>query len=76
MRIEMTDTFGGESNYSWVKRAEVELPENCSNRQKLALVREALELPKGLTLRLKFESHGLERYDISGACVCIFLEHY
>jgi hypothetical protein len=76
MRIEMTDTFGGESNYSWVKRVEVELPESCSNRQKLALVREALELPTGLKLRLNFDSHGLERYDVVGSCVCIFLEHY
>jgi hypothetical protein len=25
--IEYTDTFGGEANYSWVKRARVSMPE-------------------------------------------------
>lgn len=25
--IELTDTFGGEANYSWVKRARVTMPE-------------------------------------------------
>lgn len=25
--IEYTDTFGGEANYSWVKRATVKMPE-------------------------------------------------
>ena len=25
--IEYTDTFGGESNYSWVKRATITMPE-------------------------------------------------
>ena len=25
--VELTDTFGGEANYSWVKRASVTIPE-------------------------------------------------
>lgn len=25
--IELTDTFGGEANYSWVRRAKVTMPE-------------------------------------------------
>ena len=25
--VELTDTFGGEANYSWVKRAQVTMPE-------------------------------------------------
>ncbi len=25
--IEYTDTFGGEANYSWVRRATIEMPE-------------------------------------------------
>lgn len=25
--VELTDTFGGEANYSWVKRASVAMPE-------------------------------------------------
>ena len=37
-KFEYTDLFGGEANYSWVKRHEVELPENISD---LALMRRA-----------------------------------
>lgn len=36
--FEYTDTFGGEANYSWVKREDVDLPANTTNR---ALVRAA-----------------------------------
>jgi len=36
--FEMTDTFGGESNYSWVKRVEHDLPEKTTDR---AIVRRA-----------------------------------
>jgi hypothetical protein len=37
-RFEYTDTFGGEANYSWVKRNEEDFPENISD---LALMRRA-----------------------------------
>lgn len=36
--IEVTDTFGGEPNYCWVRRAEIEVDDNISD---LALVRRA-----------------------------------
>ena len=36
--IELTDTFGGEANYSWVKRATVEAPATITDR---ALIRRA-----------------------------------
>lgn len=36
--IELTDTFGGEANYSWVKRAELDVEGDVSD---LALVRRA-----------------------------------
>ena len=32
MRIEYTDTFGGDANYSWVRRAELDFPDNASDR--------------------------------------------
>jgi hypothetical protein len=25
-QVELTDTFGGEANYAWVRRAEIESP--------------------------------------------------
>lgn len=46
MRIEMTDTFGGELNYSWVKRTNTSelidlglLKENFTDRQLLKAIR-------------------------------------
>lgn len=36
--IELTDTFGGDANYSWVKRATIEAPADISDR---ALIRRA-----------------------------------
>lgn len=35
---ELTDTFGGEANYSWCERGPVEVKENASD---LAIVRAA-----------------------------------
>jgi len=29
--VELTDTFGGDANYSWVRRAKFEAPANASN---------------------------------------------
>lgn len=36
--VEYTDTCGGEANYCWVRRAELEIPDDVSD---LALVRRA-----------------------------------
>lgn len=33
IEAELTDTFGGEANYSWVTRKRFVLPENASDRQ-------------------------------------------
>ena len=37
-QVEVTDTFGGQANYCWVRRAEIEVDESLSE---LALVRRA-----------------------------------
>jgi hypothetical protein len=31
LEVEYTDTFGGEANYCWVKRATLELPDGLSD---------------------------------------------
>lgn len=36
VNYEHTDTYGGESNYSWVNRGTIELPDNTSD---LSIVR-------------------------------------
>lgn len=43
-RIELTDTFGGEANYSWVEREELFLPETATDRQIVIAAKQALGL--------------------------------
>ena len=31
--VEYTDTFGGEANYSWVRRATIALPDGATRRK-------------------------------------------
>ena len=43
-QVEYTDTFGGEANYSWVKREEIELPETATHRQIVMAAKAAVGL--------------------------------
>lgn len=43
VHIEITDTFGGEANYSWVKRRTLELPENTSDHAIVRRVKKEIE---------------------------------
>lgn len=43
-QVEFTDTFGGEANYSWVKRAQFEAPDNASNSLLIRRAKKALGL--------------------------------
>lgn len=55
VNFEMTDTFGGESNYSWVRREAFEAPENLSNR---AIVRRAKYWAGISGVRSRVENYG------------------
>lgn len=59
--VEYTDTFGGEANYSWVKRAEFDLdssPDVARNTREFRIRKKAREL-MGLTgLRGKWTDYG------------------
>ena len=39
--VEVTDTFGGEANYSWVRRSEVSAPDGATDRQLARLFKDA-----------------------------------
>ena len=41
---EYTDTFGDEANYSWVRRATIELPCGVSNRELVRKAKAALNI--------------------------------
>jgi hypothetical protein len=53
--VELTDTFGGEANYSWVTRAAIDAPATISDR---ALMRRA-KIAAGLQgVRGEWASYG------------------
>lgn len=41
LKVEVTDTYGGEANYSWVNRYEVWVMEGTSNRDRVRLAKAA-----------------------------------
>ncbi len=62
--VEMTDTFGGEANYSWVNRFLV------TASSELGAIRK-VTTKTGYRAR----SVGCGRYNVPGACICYFVEH-
>ena len=66
-RVEMTDTYGGEANYSWVKRETI-----AANSHKQAITK--FKKLHGITTghRISFDGGDMRRVDFSGACICIF----
>ena len=68
-KAEMTDTFGGEANYCWVRRAE--MPEA---KTILAAVRQAKKAFDIVGARCRRSDYGDEvRLDIVGACIVVFV---
>lgn len=65
--VEMTDTFGGETNYSWVTRFE----DKESATLKQAITRFKREQGISVKHRIVLDSGDLRRVDLQGACVCI-----
>jgi len=70
--IEYTDTFGGEANYSWVRRKTLTLPANITDR---ALVQRA-KLEMGLTgCQCRKEDMGdLIALYPQGSCTVLFIQ--
>lgn len=64
--VEMTDTFGGEANYSWVNRF---LVQSVSVRGAISKVTRKT----GYHARVNYDCGDMARYDAVGACVCIFV---
>lgn len=66
--IEVTDTYGGEANYSWVKRYSYEARSMLGAIQKLAR-----EHGSGWTI--DYTTGDMARYNLSRACVCAFVTY-
>lgn len=63
--VEITDTFGGEANYSWVTRHVIKAKSErgCAN---------ALSRRSGLN----WHSVGCARYDSKSGATCAFIREY
>lgn len=74
IQLEKTDTYQGESNYSWVKREEITLPDNASD---LAIMRKVKEWAGWNGLRCKVVKH-YDMWDIRpyGICNVLFVTFY
>jgi len=63
--FEVTDTYGAEANYSWVRRYKVKASTMTGAIRKV-------NKEEGYG-RLRKDSYGdLCRWDVVGACICIF----
>jgi hypothetical protein len=67
---EMTDTFGGEANYSWVRRYKIAASSMRGAAWKLSREIGAARM------RMTGNFGDMRRYDLSGSCICIFLEEF
>lgn len=68
---ELTDTFGGDANYSWVRRATFEAPATASNRSLLRRAKAALGTH--YPMRTTVDYGDMLRADVMGACMCMFV---
>lgn len=64
--VEVTDTFGGEANYCWVKRYLIE-----SVSERGAMVK--LSKESGYNWRIDYRGE-VSRYNANNACICAFIE--
>lgn len=67
--VEVTDTFAGEANYSWVKRFKVHATSDLGAIRKVSRA-------VGLRFRKEHDTGDMASYRAIGACVCAFLSGY
>ena len=67
--VELTDTFGGEANYSWVTRFKVHASSIVSAVRKVSK-------QTGLNFRKQWDSGDLVRYDSKSGATCLFVSVY
>jgi len=69
--IEYTDTFGGEANYSWVRRKTLTLPRHIPNRTVIRLAKAEMGLT-GWRCRKEDMGETIALYP-AGACQVLFI---
>lgn len=69
--IEVTDTFGGEANYSWARRFKV-----YGKTERHALRRWSPHEGYAGRLRCVDRTCNYLRYDVRGAAICVFVSEW
>ena len=69
--VELTDTFGGQANYSWCEREQIDLPDTATDRQIITAAKAALGLT-GTRCRRYAIGEGFELRP-SGVCQVAFV---
>jgi hypothetical protein len=72
IEIEVTDTFGGEANYSWVRREKIRIQSNATRAQITRAVKRATGY-SGVPCRSEYFGDCGALYP-RGACIAIFWE--
>ena len=72
---EYTDTFCGEANYSWVRRATFTAPQNASDLAVMRAAKRALDL-SGIRCRVDRMGEGWELRPYGSATVAFILPGY
>ena len=67
--VELTDTFGGEANYCWVKRYKVAASSFNGAIRKVAKA-------TSYSFRKEYDVGDMMKYKAIGACICAFVEEY
>ena len=67
--VEITDTFGGEANYSWVNRLKVKASTMRGAVNKVSRV-------IGLSWHCVGDYGDMKRYDSDSSCTCFFIEEW
>ena len=68
---EVTDTFSGEANYSWVHRFKVH-----ANTERGAMRKVERRLPYAGGVRKDWDTGDMSRWSWRKACVCAFVQGY
>ena len=69
--VEVTDTFGGEANYTWVHRFKVH-----ANTERGAMRKIERRLPYAGGVKKDWDTGDMQRWEWRTACVCAFVEGY
>lgn len=69
--IEMTDTFNGDANYSWLRTACIDAP--CDASCKMLVRRAKRALGISTPHRVAYDSGDHIRLDLRNHAICIFI---